>query len=166
MLLYHSGKSMQTCTPPMRCKTGFADFGYGVTSTAVVLQAKRLNTQYPAAHVRQLLILYHEAEAAWHIGRVFGCPACGTRKWPQKSGIITALRLLYPKQKESATAGAALLGDYLPLRLELRFSPNARESEILLSLACMKCLSLSSKERSPVFCNVLRTGAGTACRGR
>ena len=80
--------------------------------------------------------------------------------------MLTALRLLYPKQKESATAGAALLGDYLPLRLELRFSPNARESEILLSLACMKCLSLSSKERSPVFCNVLRTGAGTACRGR
>ncbi len=87
-------------------------------------------------------------------------------KTAAKSGIITASRLLYPKQKESATAGAALLGDYLPLRLELRFSPNARESEILLSLACMKCLSLSSKERSLVFCNVLRTGAGTACRGR
>ena len=73
-LLYHSCKSRQTCTPPMRRKISFADFCYGVTSTAVALQAKRLNAQHPAAYVRQLLILYHDANAAWYIGRVFGCP--------------------------------------------------------------------------------------------
>ncbi|WP_204752243.1 hypothetical protein, partial [Intestinimonas butyriciproducens] len=48
------------CTPPMRRKISFADFCYGVTSTAVVLQAKRLHAQHPAAYVRQLLILYHK----------------------------------------------------------------------------------------------------------
>ena len=40
-------------------KIGFADLGYGVTSTAVVLRTKPLSTSHPAAHVRQLLILYH-----------------------------------------------------------------------------------------------------------
>ena len=54
------------------------------------IPAGRIGIKRGSLHIvspfkRNLLILYHEANAKWYIGQVFGCPACGTRKRPQKS---------------------------------------------------------------------------------
>ena len=86
----------------MRRKISFADFCYGVTSTAVVLQAKRLNTQYSAAHVRQLLILYHGAKPHGILAMFSVVPEAG-RENGRKISIIAACGYYTTKKEVGAT---------------------------------------------------------------